>query len=163
MYKKAKEGIYFNEKLGRVVEHHGYSTRLHWSRDMIDYLRRNYATTFNEELAGCLGVSQTSMRRKARELGLTKDPAWLKEVWDERRRWAHISSRKKGYPGRIRKGERRSPDTMFKKGHVETDEQKQKRIDTIHRYAMTHPEEMRQRGLKAWRTRLARKANSIQQ
>jgi len=81
---------------------------------MLDYLKANYATTLNEELGGCLGVSLRTVIRKARELGLSKDKEWLRKIWDERRMIAHIVSKTKGYPGSFQKGQHVSPATEFK-------------------------------------------------
>lgn len=105
---------FYSLKHGRVVVREKYSTRIFWNTDMLDYLRRHFATTLNDELAGCLGVSHRTMIRKARELGLKKDPAWLKTIWDERRKWAQSASRRLGYPGCFKKGQHASPATEFK-------------------------------------------------
>jgi hypothetical protein len=153
MYQKTKDGIFYNPKVGSIVEHHGYSTRIHWSTSMLDYLRRHFPTTLNEELAGCLGVSQRTMIRKARELGLTKDAAWLQQVWDERRRLAHVISKRKGYPGGFVKGVRNNPDGEFKKGRVETPEQRERRVAGMLEYNRKHPDKLRERAKKAWVTR----------
>lgn len=105
---------FWHQKFGRLVTREGTATRIFWNKDMLDYLRRHFPTTFNEELAGCIGVSVRTLIRKARELGLQKDPVWLSSVWEERRKWAHIESRRKGYPGHIQKGQHLSPETEFK-------------------------------------------------
>ena len=88
------------------MEHNHYSLRICWTPDMLSLLKRKFATTLNDDLVGMLGVSLRTMLRKARELGLEKDPDWLKAVWDERRFWANCASRAKGHPG------------CFKKGHI---------------------------------------------
>jgi hypothetical protein len=64
----SKDGTFFHPKLGRVVVKKGRSMRIHWNQTMIDYLKRNFATTLNDELAEWLGVSLRTMVRKAREL-----------------------------------------------------------------------------------------------
>ena len=135
------------------MQHQGYATRIHWSTAMLDYLRRHFPTTLNEELAGCLGVSPRTMIRKARELGLSKDPQWLADVWEERRKLAHFISRRLGYPGGFKKGERANPDGEFKPGHKPTEEMKRKRAEGVREYNKRHPKELRERGLRAWETR----------
>ena len=115
---------------------------------MLDYLKQNFATTMNEELAGCLGVSTRTMIRKARELGLEKDKAWLASVWEERRKMATVESKRKGYPGGFPKGVRNYPDGEFKKGHVESDETKAKRIASVKRWCRLNPEKVMRRALK---------------
>lgn len=73
-YQKKKDGLYYNSGKGKIMEHKGYATSIHWTPQMIADLRRWFPTTLNEELAGILGVSQRTMIRKARELGLQKNP-----------------------------------------------------------------------------------------
>lgn len=114
--KEAK--TFFHPAFGRLVTHDHYATRIFWSADMIDYLRKNFPTMLNEELAECLGVSKRTMIRKARELCLEKDAAWLKGIWDERRKMAIASTKVNGNAGMFRKGFHASPATEFKKGHT---------------------------------------------
>lgn len=87
---------FYSEKHGRIVVREKAATSIFWSTDMLDYLRRHYATTLNDELAGCLGVSKRTMIRKARQLGLTKDKAWLMSIWVKHCKLAQwLSSRAK--------------------------------------------------------------------
>jgi len=160
VYKKVPDGKRYHPSYGRIMEHQGYATRIFWNKDMLDYLRRHYATTLNEELAGCLGVSQRTMIRKARELGLEKDPAWLAAVWEERRQLAHIVSKRTGKPGSFKKGIRHNPDGEFKKGHVESDETKAKRIMSVKRWCRMNPAKLKERARKAWVTRRKRQEES---
>ncbi len=106
---------FFHPKLQRIVTRDHYATRIFWSRQMIDLLKTHFPTTLNEEMAGLLGVSVRTMLRKARELGLEKDRQWLTAIWDERCLMAHVSSKRLGYPGSIKKGQHLSPATEFKK------------------------------------------------
>lgn len=153
MYQAVKDGKFYDQKKGRVMEHKGYSVHIYWSPSMLDYLRRHFPTTLNEELAGCLGVSQRTMSRKARELGLQKDEAWLRQVWEERRRLAHVISKRKGYPGSFVKGVRHSPDTEFKKGYTASPEVKQKKSEGMRRWYRRNPDKASAKALKAWETR----------
>jgi len=152
-YEPVREGTFYSAKHGRIVVHHGYSVRIHWSKDMLDYLRQHYPTTLNDELAGCLGVSPRTMIRKARELGLQKDEKWLASVWEERRKMAQVESKRKGYPGGFPKGVRSNPDGEFKKGHVESEETKAKRIAAVKRWCWLNPEKVMKRALKTAETR----------
>ena len=126
---------------------------------MIDYLRRHYPTTLNEELAGCLGVSQRTMIRKARELGLEKDPEWLRDVWDERRKLAHIIIKRKGYPGGFVKGQRANPAGEFKPGHKPTEEQRAKKSEAMRKWYRMNPLKAKEKARKAWETRRKRMAD----
>jgi len=152
-YKKVRDGIFYNPKLGRIVNHQGYSTSIHWSTSMLDYLRRHFPTTLNEELAGCLGVSVRTMIRKARELGLQKDPVWLRQVWEERRKMGHIRRKRMGWPGAFQKGQHSYPDGEYKPGHNLTDEQRAKRVASLQKYYRLNPKKARAKALKAWETR----------
>lgn len=147
-YEPVRDGTFYSAKHGRIVVHHGYSVRIHWNKDMLDYLKQHYATTLNDELAGCLGVSRRTMIRKARELGLQKDKTWLASVWEERRNMATVESKRKGYPGGFHKGVRSNPDGEFKKGHVESDKTKAKRIESVKRWCRLNPEKVMRRALK---------------
>lgn len=61
---------------------------------MLCILKRHYATTFNEELAELIGVSPRTLVRKARELGISKDPDWMKEVCRTNARYGAVVSKK---------------------------------------------------------------------
>lgn len=82
---------------------------------MTDDLKRLFATTKNEDLAEIIGVSPRTLIRKARQLGLTKDQQWQHNNVMSHLKMAAFESRRLGYPGHIKKGEHRSPETEFKK------------------------------------------------
>lgn len=160
-YQPARQGIYFNPKVGRIVEHQHYATRIFWNTSMLDYLRRHFPTTLNEELAECLGVSPRTMIRKARELGLEKDPKWLADVWEERRQLVHIISKRKGYPGGFQKGQRANPAGEFKPGRKPSDEELAKKSEQMKQWYRRHPIEARAKARKAWETRRERQAAAL--
>lgn len=153
MYNKVPDGVFFNQKMGRIVNHQGYATRIHWSKTMLDYLKSNFATTLNEDLSEWLGVSQRTMIRKARELGLQKDQEWLNEVWEQRRKQAQMVRRTKGNPGGFRKGAHACPECEFKPGHKPTQEEKERMSEGMKAYWRRHPIEAKQKAYKAWETR----------
>ena len=66
-----------------------------WDGDKIVCLRKWFATTTNNELADILGVSTASLSRKAKALGLSKDPDWLSKLRADSRRMAVYVKRKK--------------------------------------------------------------------
>lgn len=152
MYQRKPEGLYHDSDTGRTWEHKGYATRIHWNGNMLTFLRRHFPTTLNDELADCLGVSKRTMIRKARELGLEKDPEWLAAVWEERRRWAQIESRRRGYPGGFKKGEHANPAGEFKSGE-QSDEMRRKQSEGMKRWYRQHPLEAKAKARKAWETR----------
>ena len=53
--------VFYSENQKRVVEHDGYAVRIHWSEAMLSYLKRNFATTKNDDLVEYLGVSKRTM------------------------------------------------------------------------------------------------------
>lgn len=152
-YQSARQGVYYNPKVGRIVEHEHYATRIFWNTQMLDYLRQHYPTTLNDELADCLGVSPRTMIRKARELGLEKDPQWLAGVWEERRKMAHAVAKRKGYPGAFKKGEHAYPAGEFKPGRKPSAEETSKRSESMKRWYRYNRKAASDKALKAWETR----------
>lgn len=161
MYKKKPEGVFYDPETRRLYEHRGYGRSIHWSQQMLDDLRRLYPTTLNDVLAGFLGVSPRTMIRKARSLGLQKDPTWLLSVWNERRQWAHMASRRKGYPGGFQKGVRAYPAGEFKPGAPRDPVTEEKRIASLRRWYREHPAAASRKAHKAWETRRQNENNSI--
>lgn len=102
--RKVPDGRFFHKGKERIVEHIGYSTRIFWTGNMLSLLKRHFPTTRNEEVAELIGVSPRTVVRKARELGLVKDPDWLKGVYNYNRMDAQASSKRKGYPGSFKVG-----------------------------------------------------------
>lgn len=158
-YHRKKDCIYRDPKTGRIMEHKHYATRIFWSKQMLDDLSRLYPITLNDELAGYLGVSPRTMIRKARELGIYKDPDWLNNIFNQRRKWAQMAARRKGYPGGFRKGQHHNPAGEFKKGHVPTPEQQQRRVAGLKKWCRENPKKLHEKAMKTWETR--RKNQSI--
>jgi len=110
---------------------------LEWTPEMIETLRREFPTALNQDLGRKLGISQTSLHRKARELGLTKVPDHrernIKEIGARISRGQKASPHAAANPGRFQKSQRANPAGEFQKGRrnwhdVETPEQKAARI-----------------------------------
>ena len=160
-YQKKPDGTRYHPAYGRIMTHEGYATRIFWSRAMLDYLCRHYPNTINDELAGCLGVSKTTLSRKARELGLEKDPAWLAAVYDERRRIGQAVSRRNGNSGQFRKGGHANRGGEFGHRPPLTDEQVRKRSESMRRWYRLHPDAARDKARKAAETRRARRGPGL--
>lgn len=78
-YKEARKstyGITLNDK-GQYINYQGRKKSIHWTGNMLSDLKRHFPTTKNKELAELLGVSERTLVRKARELGIGKNPEWL--------------------------------------------------------------------------------------
>lgn len=71
---------------------------------MLSIMRRHYHNTLNRELAEMLGVSERSVTRKAREMGLKKSREFMASVSREHLLLANARSKELGYPGGFTKG-----------------------------------------------------------
>lgn len=116
--RKVPDGCFFHPTKQRLVVHNGCSTRILWSANMISMLKRYFPITRNEEVAELIGVSPRTIVRKARELGLEKDSNWLKDVWNYNRMDAQAASKRKGYPGAFKPGNRVGEKRQFKKKEI---------------------------------------------
>lgn len=64
------------------VSRHGLSYKgisLHWTPEMLRRVKDEFPVRFNRELAKELGMSPRSLIRKARELGVDKEPGFLEK------------------------------------------------------------------------------------
>ena len=53
-YVRKKDCIYRDPRTGRIMEHKHYSTSIHWSKQMLDDLRRLYPKAPTTSLQGTL-------------------------------------------------------------------------------------------------------------
>jgi transcriptional antiterminator len=66
-------------KNGRVEEtRQTGGTRISWSEDMISVVKRYFPNTNTAEVAEMISVSERTLRRKAKELNLTKDREFIR-------------------------------------------------------------------------------------
>lgn len=160
-YKPVREGTYWHPSYGRLMTHKGYSTRIAWSPTMLGIMRRYYPSTTNEEVAGMLGVSARTVVRKARELGLVKDKAWLQEMWNSKRRMAHAVS-KGGNSGSFKKGEHANRASEFKPGHKLTAEQAERRRAALKKWHLRHPGARSEWSKRGWEKRRKASTRSVE-
>lgn len=91
-------------------------TKIVLTDEQQQWLRDHFATTLNKDCAAHLGISESSVHRWARQLGLTKDPDWFHALVLDRCRMMAAANRgpgnhgKKnlliyGQPHRFRKGQ----------------------------------------------------------
>lgn len=113
--RKKPDGIRLDPSDGRIYEHNGLSRRIYWSPQMLDDLRRLYPRTKNEDISDRLMVSQRTMTRKARELGLKKDEEWLRRMNQERLTMMKYINKIQRNDGMFKPGEHANPDGEFKK------------------------------------------------
>jgi hypothetical protein len=118
---KLVKRLHLNDKVrisrrdNRTYIHENGSTRIFWSKQMLDDLKSMYPDTLNQEVAEYVGVSWRTLRRKAKELDLKKDPDFIKRINKKNLFEMHLHNRLYGNAGMIKKGEHRSPETEFKK------------------------------------------------
>lgn len=86
--RKVPDGIRLNA-YGQVTEKRGKSVRLHWGEVKVKDFKRLYPFNTNEDVAIEMGCSVRTVVRRAREMGLEKDPDWLQNVWNKNRKLAH--------------------------------------------------------------------------
>ena len=63
---------------------HYRKNRKVWTDEEISFLRENFPTMSAMDIAEKLGISNTSVSTKARELGLKKSPEWSKTLYYRR-------------------------------------------------------------------------------
>ena len=98
----------------RLAKQYGCKTRepqeqgtpIEWTPEMLETLRREFPTALNQDLGRKLGVSQTTLHRKARELKLTK-------VQDHRERNLQAIA------ARISRGQKASPKAAANPGRFQ--------------------------------------------
>lgn len=150
---RVPDGIKQDQRTGRLYEHKGLSRRIYWNTRMVDDMKRLYATTKNEDLADIVGVSQRTLIRKARELGLEKDPAWQHGNTMRHLKMAKLTNDIRGIKSPFEKGRHYCPENEFKPGHKESEETKAKRIASYKDWCRKHPAELRERARKVSETR----------
>ena len=104
-----------------------------WTPQRVKMLADFYDYMFNEDLAKWIGVSTRTLVRKAHELGLKKGDDFYR-----RKKGVMLERQSEGLKkvecsSRIKKGERRSPATEFKKGYKPSAEIIAKRRETRRR------------------------------
>ena len=112
--RKVPNRLYQDDK-GRLVEHKDCSTKLHWSEYMEQKLKRLFPTTKNDDLAIEFNMSPRTVIRKAREMGLEKDKAWMQANARKNCQYMRVVNMCVGNSGQFKKGEHASPETEFKK------------------------------------------------
>ena len=95
-------------------------TKIEWSPSMLYYLRVNFPSSFNKDIAKHLGISLRSVIRKARELGVEKEAGFL-----DTHRSIISEMATKALPPQPTKGLKgwcvpNSEGTRFKPGHTPT-------------------------------------------
>lgn len=104
------------------------TTKIVFSDEDNAKLREVFPVMFNADVAKLFGVSQSTIHRQARLLGLTKAPDFRAMMQGEMNRRASEALKGKLNSGQFQKGKRKNPAGEFKKGHKLTPEQEARRI-----------------------------------
>ena len=80
--RKVPDGLRLNAD-GQAVEKRGCSVRLYWGEERLKDFRRLFPFNTNEDVAIDMGCSVRTVIRRAREMGLEKNPQWLQNVWNK--------------------------------------------------------------------------------
>lgn len=124
--RKKEDGIFYDFATGRCWEHNGKSKRLLWTENMLRELKAKFPIMHSEELAGMLQMCKRTLERKAKELGIKKNPQWLAKNREECRRIAYSCTRRGLNPGCYKSGH--APTHGYKKGRVLSKEIEEKRV-----------------------------------
>ena len=101
---------------------------IEWTPQMLKLLKDHFPRMFNRDLAKLIGVSQRTLIRKARELGYEKMEGFL----DIKRRAINERCGAKGPNATsFKPGSEVGKEYRFKPGHVESEESKRKRSETM--------------------------------
>ena len=100
-----------------------------WTDAMLERLQAEYPVRYNRDLARDLGVSLRTLIRKARELGIEKEPDFIANRLEDIERRAKRAAAK--VPRPYMKGRRTNLKNEFKPGHKESAETKRKRIAAL--------------------------------
>ncbi|SFK99302.1 hypothetical protein SAMN05216357_11052 [Porphyromonadaceae bacterium KH3CP3RA] len=124
---------YYELSLPVVAKPKRRTAGIEWTDEMIEFITSKFATSFNRDLADELGVGMRTMIRKARELGLEKEPGFLdkkrKEI-SQMAKEARSPNPTKGQKGwSVPGGEK----YRFKPGHVPAMKDNPELIERVHR------------------------------
>lgn len=112
--------IYYELRLPEIIEKRPprRTAGIEWTSEMLEAVKNKFPVTFNKELAAELGVSWRTLVRKARELGIEKEPNFL-----EKRRKTITKMAQSARPENEHKGKKGfvipgSEKYRFKAGHT---------------------------------------------
>jgi hypothetical protein len=137
--RRVPDGIRLNPATGLLMQHEGLARRIYWSKQMLDDLRRLFPTTKNEDMVDILGVSERTLIRKARELGIYKDKEWQHNNTMRHVKMAQLTNRIYGIKTPFQKGVHYCPENEFKKGHQLSPEAKVKHAAALRKWNRLHP------------------------
>ena len=81
-YHKQNPEIFQNNKC-QWMKRQGKRAAIYWTGNMLSLLKRHFPNTRNAELVELIGVSERSIARKAKQLGLEKSKSFISRVATE--------------------------------------------------------------------------------
>ena len=101
-----------------------------WTAEKIEYLRQHFHNCSNASIVAATGISERTIQRKAKALGLTKDSEYIAQIARDgllEIDYLRLIGRKMGPP----KGLRCNPKGEFRKGHKESAITRVRRIASL--------------------------------
>lgn len=93
-HKQERIGVYFSAKRKRLVQYDGTGkSKIYWSPQMRADMIKFFPNTCNYDLCQMFMISERSLLRKARELGLKKDKKYLNRIAKESGMLGYIKSK----------------------------------------------------------------------
>ena len=102
----------------KVPRQRARRVKIEWDPGMLQQIRERFPVEFTRALAASLGIGHRTAIRKARELGIEKEPGFLATRKAEIQGMAAEACRKAYNPGRWKKGRQAGKATQFRKGNV---------------------------------------------
>lgn len=93
-YDKYHPQVYMGDE-GRLLRRSKGHPCIFWNGNMLSDLKKHYPNTSNRDMVDLLGVSERTIVRKARELGLEKSDEYVSKVNKGKSFLAHIEKRKR--------------------------------------------------------------------
>ena len=93
-YDKYHPQIYMGDE-GKLLKRSQGHPCIFWNGNMLSELKRYYPNTSNRDMVDLLGVSERTIVRKARELGLEKSEEYVSKVNKGKSFLAHMEKRKR--------------------------------------------------------------------
>lgn len=94
-YNKSHPQVYMGDNGMLLQRSKGGHPYIFWNGNMISELKRYYPNTSNRDMVELLGVSERTIVRKARELGLEKSEEYVSKVNKGKSFLAHMEKRKR--------------------------------------------------------------------
>lgn len=103
-HRRKPDGLVIDLRFKRPSDKTGKAISIHWDGNMLSIIRKHYPTSNTAEVAEMLGVSVSSVQRKARKLGLKKNREYMRSMMKEKQFFATLASAKSANRNQFPKG-----------------------------------------------------------